>query len=73
MYAGGGMSRINKERLEKIMEETTNWLLRPNEEIEPSNIYITATRKSFGENLSNDSYVRVVRNVLRYIMEKTNE
>lgn len=61
---------MNDKRLEIILKETEGWLLRDSNETEPNKFYSPEVLELFGNNLANDSYVRVVRSVIKYLKEE---
>lgn len=59
--------RIDYRKLERILQETENWLLRDSDDVQANHIYSQETMEILGKSVTNDSYARLVRNVLRYI------
>lgn len=61
---------MNNERLETILKETEGWLLRNLDDSQPNKFYSPEILELFGNNLTKDSYVRVVRSVIKYLREE---
>ena len=63
------MDRDKKEHLEKLLQETQDWLLRLPTIDRPRDIYSEEMLDRYGPNLGNDQYVRVLRQVVDYVLD----
>ena len=61
-----------RQELEMIVIEIESWLLRDNDQARPQDHYSDPTLERFGQNLVQDSYARIVRSTINYILEEEN-
>lgn len=67
------MERTKQTHLEQLMKETQAWLLRGPGDTRLGEVYSEEILSKYGPNLAQDSHVRILRQVVSYVLEEDRE